>query len=375
MTIQTFLNEAIRWAEEQADIQALALVGSHARGSAKETSDIDLVLLVDDPHCYLADASWVSRFGRPARQQAEDYGKLISLRVGYQNGPEVEFGLTTPDWAALPPDEGADRVLMDGVRLLFERKPVLSPALEGFSQAEDIFTGMMQLFQSYINPDKAASRKRWSKNADFISYGLNGANYNEIRRKFNPAIQALPRRGRLHLARLLVLTERTEPIDFATAILARSVKELGPADFAYLEEHTNHFHDWGHTDDFCINVLQPLLWKYPEQTLELARRWNRSENIWQRRASVVVFTRNVGASGQFTGPALELCENLSGDPEDLIQKGVGWTLKDLMRGDKDRVLEYVKELRRRGVPATITLYAIRDLKGAERQAVLDIHRL
>lgn len=43
-----------------------------------------------------------------------------------------------------------------------------------------------------------------------------------------------------------------------------------------------------------------------------------------------------------------------------------------MRFDKKRVLEYVKELRRKGVSSTITLYAIRDLKGEERRKVLRI---
>jgi 3-methyladenine DNA glycosylase AlkD len=123
----------------------------------------------------------------------------------------------------------------------------------------------------------------------------------------------------------------------------------------------------------CINVLQPLLWKYPVQTLLLLRNWNRSENQWKRRASVVVFTRNVGKSGKFTREALELCEHLLWDKEDLVQKGVGWALKDVMRGDHGQVLEYIKTLRRRGVPAKITLYAIRDLKGAQRREILNIH--
>ena len=46
----------------------------------------------------------------------------------------------------------------------------------------------------------------------------------------------------------------------------------------------------------------------------------------------------------------------------------------LVRGDHDKVLTYVKDLRRQGVPSTITLYAIRDLKGEERQAVLAIKK-
>jgi len=47
-------------------------------------------------------------------------------------------------------------------------------------------------------------------------------------------------------------------------------------------------------------------------------------------------------------------------------------LKDTMRADRERVLEYVKSLKRKGVSSTITLYTIRDLKGEEREAVLSI---
>jgi len=45
-----------------------------------------------------------------------------------------------------------------------------------------------------------------------------------------------------------------------------------------------------------------------------------------------------------------------------------------MRADKERVLEYVKSLRKRGVSSVITLYAIRDLKGKEREEVLEIKK-
>jgi len=42
---------------------------------------------------------------------------------------------------------------------------------------------------------------------------------------------------------------------------------------------------------------------------------------------------------------------------------VDGVLKDTMSTDGQRVLEYVKTLRRKGVSSTITLYAIRDIKG------------
>jgi len=88
----------------------------------------------------------------------------------------------------------------------------------------------------------------------------------------------------------------------------------------------------------------------------------------------VVFTRRLAKAGQFIDEALDLCEQLIWDEDDLVRKGVGWALTDNMKADKDRVLSYVKDLRRRGVSAVITLYAIRDLKGAERQDVLRIKK-
>ncbi len=39
-------------------------------------------------------------------------------------------------------------------------------------------------------------------------------------------------------------------------------------------------------------------------------------------------------------------------------------------GAKRRVVRLVKEMRRAGISSTFTLYAIRDLKGAEREAIL-----
>ena len=371
--IQSFLDQVVLWAGEHNDIQAVGLVGSYAREKATESSDIDLVLLMHEPGNYLENTGWISQFGTEVRHEVEEYGRLTLLRVWYQDGPEVEFGLTTPGWVEWPLDAGTDQVLMDGAKVLFERKPLLSAVLKGFSQAEDLYTDLVLAIQQRANPGFAAQNRVWCKNADYRSYGLKAKDHREIYRIYRQEIQQLPLRGRLHLARGLVLSGFAEEANFANGVLALSVKELIPANFPYLDEHLNYIHGWGQTDDFCINVLQPLLWKYPQKILALLHDWNQSENLWKRRASVVVFVRKVGASGKFSHAALELCENLLWDQEDLVQKGVGWALKDNLRGDRERMLEYIKTLRRRGVPATITLYAIRDLKGAERYAVLEIH--
>jgi len=153
-------------------------------------------------------------------------------------------------------------------------------------------------------------------------------------------------------------------------VLQNKIDCIGKSELPFLDKALDYFCSWSTIDDFCIDVLQPILLKYPNDTLRFLKKWNQSKSIWKRRASVVAFVRKVGESGKFTSEALALCENLIFDKEDLVQKGVGWCLKDVMRGDKKKVFEYVKKLRKRSVPATITLYAIRNLKGKERTEIL-----
>jgi predicted nucleotidyltransferase len=125
-TVNQFLSDVTEWASNQPDIQTLALIGSYARNAATETSDVDLVLIVTDPNRYLQDTSWVQQFGTVKEQQTENYGLLISIRVWYTDGREVEYGITDERWSAIPLDEGTRRVIADEMRVLFERGNVLS---------------------------------------------------------------------------------------------------------------------------------------------------------------------------------------------------------------------------------------------------------
>lgn len=124
--IQDFLDAFVNWASTRDDVQGIALVGSYARSEARDDSDIDLVLLTDEPGKYIEDVKWIGRFGPVEKYQAEDYGKLISIRVWYDNRLEVEYGIARPHWAALPLDAGTARVLQDGFVVLFERGNLLS---------------------------------------------------------------------------------------------------------------------------------------------------------------------------------------------------------------------------------------------------------
>jgi 3-methyladenine DNA glycosylase AlkD len=207
--------------------------------------------------------------------------------------------------------------------------------------------------------------------SNFRAYGISTPEFIEMLKKYREVFRRLSFEERMMLSERFFKSGFGGQMSFGIALLKLNVKDVKPDHFGVLEMVGDCLNNWGTVDGFCIEVLQPLLFKYPDEVLQLLTRWNEAESLWKRRASVVVFTRKAGASGRFTDEALELCDHLVWDGEDYVRKGVGWALKDVMRGDRKKVLEYVKGLRRKGVSAVITLYAIRDLKGEERKAVLN----
>ena len=122
-----FIEDFIRWSKKRKEIRAVALVGSYARETATESSDVDLVIITEKPQNYLENTEWIRVFGKAIAQKVEDYGKLTSLRVWYESGLEVEYGFTTRDWAKTPLDKGTMQVIDDGMRVLFEKEVLLSP--------------------------------------------------------------------------------------------------------------------------------------------------------------------------------------------------------------------------------------------------------
>ena len=59
------LERIIAWALAQEGVRAMALVGSGARQDhpADQWSDLDLVLVADDPQAYLGSTAWLAELG------------------------------------------------------------------------------------------------------------------------------------------------------------------------------------------------------------------------------------------------------------------------------------------------------------------------
>ncbi|MDV4150730.1 nucleotidyltransferase domain-containing protein [Clostridium sp. AL.422] len=119
---EDFIEKTKEWAINEPFVEAIILVGSYARGTQKVDSDIDLVILTSNKQYYIDNTQILSAFGLIDRSNIEFYGECTSIRIWYNSGLEVEFGMVPLTWIHLPLDYGTERTLSDGYRILVDKK-------------------------------------------------------------------------------------------------------------------------------------------------------------------------------------------------------------------------------------------------------------
>ncbi len=129
--IGSVLSVVSAWAASRGDVVALALVGSHARGTAAADSDIDLVVLTPSPSAFresawLTQIPWAALDCDVAEYRDAEYGAVWSRHVTLDNETLVEFSFADPTWAATAPcDPGTRAVVQAGCCPLYDPEGLL----------------------------------------------------------------------------------------------------------------------------------------------------------------------------------------------------------------------------------------------------------
>ena len=133
----------------------------------------------------------------------------------------------------------------------------------------------------------------------------------------------------------------------------------------------NHSANWATTDAICGVLIGPLLVMYPELR-ERMRVWARDRNMWVRRAAAVGLIPSVRQGGALD-LAYEIARRLHADEEDLIQKAVGWMLREAGKIDGPRLERYLRA-NGRDIPRTTLRYAIERFPDKKRRELLAVTR-
>ena len=86
-----------------------------------------------------------------------------------------------------------------------------------------------------------------------------------------------------------------------------------------------YLYDWSTTDWCCVRVIDPLIVANGMKIAKDISLWRESENIWQRRASIVSL-RGVSKDQSYHSLIKKIISILVKEDERFIQTGIGWTL-------------------------------------------------
>ena len=130
---------------------------------------------------------------------------------------------------------------------------------------------------------------------------------------------------------------------------------------------SNHSANWATTDAMCGALIGPLIVARPELDVRLEP-WSRHRNMWVRRASIVGLIPRA-RRGDSLDLVYEVAKRLHADCEDLIQKAVGWALREAGKTDPARLERYLRA-NGQAIPRTTLRYAIERFPDATRRALL-----
>lgn len=126
----------------------------------------------------------------------------------------------------------------------------------------------------------------------------------------------------------------------ANALLEPFQNRFNLADWPLFDNWLDHFTCWGTTDSFCLKVSAHVVLR-SGPPLDWLMRWAQADLIWKRRACLVSLIRCVRVARE-VDLAFALCDALLADEQALVQKAIGWLLKELCKGDQAATERYLQ---------------------------------
>jgi 3-methyladenine DNA glycosylase AlkD len=161
---------------------------------------------------------------------------------------------------------------------------------------------------------------------DIKVYGVKTAVVGKIAKKYWQQAKTLPKQEIFGLCEELYKSGYMEEAFVVSNWMPEYIENLEVADLAVFKRWINTYvSNWAECDGFCNHTIGDLIDKYPEIVSEV-KSWAHSQNRWMKRAAAVSFIIPA-KHGEYLKDALEICDALLLDGDDMVQKGYGWLLK------------------------------------------------
>jgi 3-methyladenine DNA glycosylase AlkD len=116
-------------------------------------------------------------------------------------------------------------------------------------------------------------------------------------------------------------------------------------EFLLFEKWLDRISSWADHDGLVHYLIAPMVAAKPART-KFVFRWAKSPKRWHRRAACVALIRGSRAK-MFFPEIVRLSNFLLTDTDDMVQKGLGWLLRETAKFDAKHTVPYLMKIRGR----------------------------
>ena len=171
----------------------------------------------------------------------------------------------------------------------------------------------------------------------------------------------------LPLSEKLFARPKSEHWSLGVFLLEGQTRHFGEAEFQRLEEWLPRLRNWSDCDALSIYLLGPMIVDEPNRASRVFR-WARSRSRWQRRAAAASLVP-AARRRLYDREILRLAERLLEDTDDMVQKGVGWLLREAGKARHPGLVGFLLRVKRRA-PRLVLRTACEKLPSNQRRRIL-----
>jgi 3-methyladenine DNA glycosylase AlkD len=149
----------------------------------------------------------------------------------------------------------------------------------------------------------------------------------------------------LQVADKLFVGRNLEEKIFAVFLLEKLTEGFGDAEFRLLESWLPRISSWADHDGLVHYLIAPMVAAKRSRSSRVFR-WAKSPDYWHRRAACVALIQGTRKK-MFFAEIRRLSNLLLSDEDDMVQKGLGWLLRETAKADPKRTMPYLMSIRER----------------------------
>jgi len=153
----------------------------------------------------------------------------------------------------------------------------------------------------------------------------------------------------------------------AVFLLEKLTAEFSDAEFRLFESWLLRITSWADHDALVHYLIAPMVAAKPDRTGSVFR-WAKSRNRWHRRAACVALIQGTRRK-MFFSEIERLSNLLLSDEDDMVQKGLGWLLRETAKADAKRTVPHLMRIRVRA-PRLVLRTACETLAPAVKKRIL-----